>query len=103
MDHEEFDGTVFYSQQVVEKALKALWIKRFNKVAPRVHDLNFLAERLNLSSEFLEICKDLTNIYVEARYPDANTVIPAERFFKEEVYNFLQEVDKILKWIKKNI
>jgi HEPN domain-containing protein len=38
----------FYSQQAVEKALKALWIKSKRELAPRTHDLTELASGLGV-------------------------------------------------------
>ena len=94
-----YSVVMFLCQQSIEKGLKALWLERFNK-APKVHDLKFLAKKLDLPEEFLESCKDLTNVYVETRYPDA-ALNPANKFSDEEASNYLKKSGEIIKWIEK--
>lgn len=98
----DYYACVFWSQQAVEKALKALYLKRFNEL-PKIHDLTIFAKKLDLSSNLYENCEDLTNVYTETRYPDMSDIIPAKKFTKEEATEFLEKAKEVIKWIKENI
>jgi len=74
----QYDGVAFYAQQTVEKVLKALFLQEFDDIK-KVHDLSYLSTKLGAPQKIKEICSVLTQVYVETRYPDASTVIPAEK------------------------
>lgn len=95
-----FDGAMFYSQQSIEKALKALIIKT-KKQLPRIHDLLALSKMANCSKEIIDKCKIINPYYIETRYPDFLGKIPAESFEKEEVKRVLKLTKEVLEWIKK--
>jgi len=42
---ERFSYAIFLSEQAVEKALKSLYLKKFNEI-PRIHDLTVFAKTL---------------------------------------------------------
>ena len=42
----DYDDVAFYCQQAVEKGLKALYITKFQKAPPKVHDLTLLCDHL---------------------------------------------------------
>ena len=72
LESERFLYVLFCCQQAVEKALKALVVKRTSDFPPRVHNLIHLAETAGVElqegqSEFLG---DLTAFYVRSRYPE---------------------------------
>ena len=94
---------LFLCQQSIEKSLKALWLKKNNKEVPKTHDLMYFAKKLDLPENFNTVLEDLSSIYLESRYPDMSIKIPGKKFSKEEAKNFIQETDKILRWIKKNL
>ncbi len=50
-ENKKYDGAAFYCQQAVEKALKAVYIQQ-NQNLIRVHDLVFLAKKLNIQFQF---------------------------------------------------
>ncbi len=56
---EKYRAAAFFSQQAAEKALKALYIKRFRKLK-KAHDLFLLATELNLPGDLVELCKELS-------------------------------------------
>lgn len=58
------------TQQSMEKALKALFIKRKNRI-PKIHDLSFLGKELELPEHLQKSCNEITPYYMETRYPDA--------------------------------
>lgn len=94
----KYKDTSFYCQQSVEKALKALFLKKHQKVI-KVHDLVKLAKELNLSEELIKDSERLTVVYVDTRYPDIGT----RQYTKSETLEDLKTAERILKWIKKNL
>jgi len=90
------------AQQTVEKALKALYIKKFNELI-KTHDLVFLANKLKLSERFIELCDKLDKVYVMTRYPDASGKLPFQTFSKEDSLNDIKIAEEIVRWIKKEI
>src|SRR3989338_8714674 len=58
------------TEQCVEKALKSLFLKK-NGTIPKVHDLVFLAKKLDLPEKLFQYCKQISPLYMPARYPDA--------------------------------
>lgn len=96
---EKFDGTIFFGQQTVEKALKALWIREKKTEVPRYHDLLFFFKRLELPSRFKTACEDLTGGYITTRYPTSLQI----SFTKEETKFLLEKSEEILLWVKKKL
>jgi len=89
--------SAFLCQQSVEKGLKALYIKKFQKLL-KIHDLVKLAKKVEANIEILEICAELNPIYIETRYPDVPT-----SYNKEDIKKLLNNTEKVLKWIKMNL
>ena len=54
----DYDGVAFYCQQTVEKSLKALYITKFKKNPPKVHDLTLLCDYVEKVPEKRD-CKKL--------------------------------------------
>lgn len=101
-ENKKYDGAAFYCQQAVETALKALYIQRYQDLI-KVHDLVFLAKKLNIPVPILDYCIKLNKVYVETRYPDTSGIIPAKRFSEEEIKNYLELAGKTLKWLEQNL
>ena len=95
-----YSYAIFLSEQSVEKALKSLFLKEFGEI-PRVHDLTVLAKKLKVPDKLYGHCEDLTNVYMETRYPDVSEVIPAEKFTRDEANSFISKAEEVLEWIKK--
>ncbi len=90
------------AQQALEKALKALYIKRFNELK-KTHDLVFLANKLDLPEDLRGVCKELDPLYLQTRYPDATGNLPSELFDKADTFNFISLADEVMEWIEKAI
>lgn len=89
---------LFFCHLVVEKALKAHYVKRVEEVAPRSHNLIFLSEQANLTFDdntqiFLGI---LMKYQLQGRYPDYNPIIPDQIRIDE----YLNKTKDLLKWLK---
>ena len=97
-NNRKYDGTTFYCQQAVEKSLKALSLKRFNKIR-KIHDLVELGKEVNLPDDLLNRAKELTQAYIYSRYPDIGRV----KNIKGVADNYLKYTAEIIKWVKKNL
>lgn len=96
--NKRYEAAAFYCQQSVEKALKALLMKRTGKMR-RIHDLVELGSDINLPEEILDDLKELTMAYVYSRYPD----VKQELDLKEKVSHFLDVSKKTLRWVEENL
>ena len=61
--NKKYDGTAFYCQQAIEKALKALALKEKNNIK-KIHDLVQLGKDINLPNNLLDHCKKITQSYI---------------------------------------
>ena len=93
---------LFFCHMTVEKYLKALIIKTYQKMPPRSHDLEFLAEKagLNLEIENLDFLTELNGFNLETRYPDEKFEIykKATRAFTKK---YLMKTDEFITWLRK--
>lgn len=92
----KFEAAAFFSQQAVEKGLKALYIKKFGELL-KTHDLVLLAKKVGLPEELIELCKNLTPAYIYTRYPDVEDIKNMSAVAKELV----GQAQEVLKWIEK--
>lgn len=90
----------FMCQQYLEKTLKAIYLKKFGKEAPRSHNLLHLAKKVDLKLEkkIEEFFLELTSYYIECRYPDYQKKIAAV-FNKNQAKKIMQETQEIFKWL----
>ncbi|MBU4436939.1 MAG: HEPN domain-containing protein [Candidatus Altiarchaeota archaeon] len=98
MDSKDYYASSFFSQQAVEKALKALYVKKFNELV-RVHDMVFLARELELPRDLIDAAKRLNPVYVESGYPDVSGSLSAYSYAGEDASEDLSDVNKIIKWL----
>jgi len=96
--------TAFFSQQAVEKALKALFFVVRREEPPHVHTVTELYRLLKdagfvLSPELEEQLYIFNKYYTVTRYPDAANGLPSETVDKieaERAYSLALEVVKIV-------
>jgi len=93
----EYHVSAFLAQQAVEKALKALHIKKTGDF-PKIHDLTRLARTISAPNEIVRLCAEITPAYTATRYPDV-----AEDFSREEVDELIKSAEKVIEWVKKLI
>ena len=91
-----------FSQQAVEKALKAYYIKKFKELK-KTHDIVYLANELSLPHKLVDYCKQLNPIYSQSRYPDASGELPSQMFLEEEAQEFINYSEEVLNWIRKKV
>ncbi len=92
-----YEWACFQAQQSVEKALKSLYIKKFNELI-KTHDLIFLAKKINASKEIISYCSKMNPSYMDTRYPDL-----AKNYFEENTKEILILAKDIVSWTKNNL
>ncbi len=97
-NNKKYDGAVFFCQQSIEKASKALFLKRNNKIK-RIHDLVELGKDIKLPDNLMHYCKEITQAYIYSRYPD----IEEPKEIKEISSKFIEHTKEILGWIEKQL
>ncbi len=99
----DYYASVFWSQQAVEKGLKALFIFKENKPILKVHDLTLLCDKVHAPEKIYKIAEKLTPSYIFARYPESADEIPARMYNKDQTNEFLTLAKEALLWIKKEL
>ncbi|QGG49252.1 HEPN domain-containing protein [Heliorestis convoluta] len=94
---------LFFCQQAIEKALKAVYYEKFNETPPRKHDLIVLAKEVNLLSQLNESQQDfldtLSFYYIESRYAEDRESL-SKSCTKEVTKDTLQKSGEMLEWLK---
>ncbi len=96
-----YDYSSFWCQQAAEKALKTLLLNRGHELI-KTHDLVLLARKLDAPEDIIRICKELTPVYVETRYPDL-VEEDFKKFTSKETEEDIKKMEAIIEWVKKNL
>jgi HEPN domain-containing protein len=100
----DYSWALFMGHLVVEKLLKAYYVKHADTIVPHVHNLLLIAEKsnLNLNDEQKDFLQTVTRFNIKARYDDFKF-----QFYKQCTENFTSEwIEKIKEfriWIKKEL
>ncbi len=99
---ERYFYAVFMCHLSIEKALKGLYVKRFNKTPPKTHNLIYLIEFINIDipENHYDVIFTLNRISVPARYPNNLQTILKE-FNKSKTIEVIEQSKEVLKWLKK--
>jgi len=105
MDHlyekKDYSYALFFGHLLLEKVLKALFLKKKKSIPPYKHSLPLLIEKIGLKIDekqesFLE---EVSDFNIEARYPDIKF-----SFYKKctKLYTDgkIREIKEFYKWIK---
>ena len=70
IDSKDYSWALFLSHLVIEKTLKAIYVKKLQKHAVFTHDLLRLASKigLDISDEYVEWLDEITTFNINARY-----------------------------------
>ena len=93
----------FLSQQAVEKALKALFIKKLKKSPGSTHSLIYLGKEVNIPDNLIENLRKLTPDFVISRYPDITQTLPYELYDEKTAKEKIELAREVLKWIEKQL
>ena len=88
----------FLCQQAVEKAFKALLLKKTGTIR-KIHDLVELGKDLDIPNHLLAQVKELTLAYIYSRYPD----VKQEPNLKEKTNQFLKSSKEAVQWVEENL
>lgn len=92
-------AVVFFCQQTVEKALKALFLEQKKTSPGTTHSLLFLATETNVPKKFYVFLRRLTPQFVNTRYPDAAFDAPVHLYDQVLAEEFLKETEELFRWI----
>jgi HEPN domain-containing protein len=91
----------FMCHQVIEKALKGLYVKQHNKIPPYTHNLLTLCAdlNLNLTKEQQDFFTELNPLNIEARYPEMKEKL-GKAVSKKKASILLEDTKSTYKWLK---
>lgn len=98
----DYYACVFWCQQAVEKALKALCLLRFREI-PQGHSILYLSQKVNLPKELLSGIRELNPEYLTTRYPDMVEGVPADLYDEEIAEKHYSTAKKVLQWTERLI
>ena len=93
----KYKSAAFWCQQCIEKAMKALLIKKTNNF-PKIHDLTRLAKLNNAPIKIIELCAKINPAYIASRYPDS-----PKKYTEEECEQIIKYCEEVLAWTEKNL
>ncbi|MFH1425430.1 MAG: HEPN domain-containing protein [archaeon] len=97
----KYEHSSFWCQQATEKALKALLLDKKQELI-KTHDLVLLAKKLDAPENIVQLCKQLTSVYIETRYPGVSKD-GFRKFTKKETEEDIKTMGGILKWVRENL
>ncbi|MBI4330128.1 MAG: HEPN domain-containing protein [Chloroflexi bacterium] len=97
-------NAVFMCHLAIEKALKGLYAKKFQKDPPKIHNLNYFAEAIGieLSEDLRDFMDNLNTVSVPARYPDELKRLLKE-YTPEPTKNVLKRTKELLRCLKEKV
>jgi len=99
----EYLHCLFFCQQTIEKALKAVYHEKYNKTPPRKHDLEVLADAAGVLSQLdeskLDFLDTLSLYYIESRYAEDRDAL-AKNCTRTVTKAALEQTEEIFEWLK---
>ncbi len=94
---EDYHWSLFIGHLVIEKLLKAIYVKDVDTNPPKIHDLLRLAEKttLELTEEKRDLLDLITTFNISTRYPDYK-----QSFYKKCTNQFASENIKKIKELR---
>jgi len=97
---------LFFCQQAIEKALKAVYHEKYNKTPPRKHDLEVLADAADILTELderkLDLLDALSLYYIESRYTEDRDAL-AKNCTQAVTKVMLEQTGEIFEWLKNTL
>jgi HEPN domain-containing protein len=80
---------IFMCHLSLEKTLKGLFIKRTNKIPPKIHNLNYFVNKINLiwSNDYQVFLKKMDSLSIVTRYPEDLQAIITLYYLQESYHN----------------
>jgi HEPN domain-containing protein len=97
----DYHYCLFIAHLVLEKALKALYVKNIDKDTPYKHNLYYLSEKCNLklNDEQKKFLITVTSFNMEGRYPDKKFLF-YKRCTKEFTTEWFNKIKEFYTWLK---
>ena len=98
----KYDWCLFITHLVLEKTLKAVFVKNNqNKIPPKIHNLVRLAELslLNLNEKQRIFLDEVNDFNLEVRYPEYKEEF-YKNYSKEIAEKYLLESKEFIEWLK---
>ncbi|MEW5693368.1 MAG: HEPN domain-containing protein [Candidatus Hydrogenedentota bacterium] len=99
--HGYYIWSLFIGHLVIEKMLKAFYVKDNFKIPPKIHNLLILAEstRINLTSEQKKLLFEINGFNIETRYPEEKMTFYkiCDQKFANEYFTKIKELYLCLK------
>jgi HEPN domain-containing protein len=93
----------FMCHQAVEKLLKAVYVKKYNKMPPFIHKLDKLIElgglKKILSEDNYDLMDELSPLNIQARYPAYKETI-YKLITKDKAEEVLSKTGDFIEWLK---
>lgn len=99
-----YNYTIFMCHLSIEKALKAIYFKKFQTDPPRVHNLLFFIEKCELKPdrELYDFIFTLSGLSVPTRYPEQLKKVLAT-YDEGKTRVILKKTGELLQWAKENL
>lgn len=96
--------TVFMCHLSIEKALKGLYVLKFQKNPPKIHNLNYFYEKIGiqLKKDLENFLDNLNDLSVPTRYPDELERLLKD-YKKENTKEVLKKTKELLTCLKKKL
>jgi HEPN domain-containing protein len=100
----DYDWSLFIGHLVIEKLLKAYYVKHGDGNYPQIHDFLRLADRagLILSNEQKDILDEVTGFNISVRYEDYKKEF-RNKCTVEFAKEYIDKIEEFRKWIKKKL
>jgi HEPN domain-containing protein len=97
---ERYLYVLFCCQQAVEKALKAVIVKKTGELPPRIHQLVRLVELARVAAEERQVdfLRELSNYYIPSRYPEEAAELGAD-VAQEDTRRVLAQSREFIQWL----
>jgi HEPN domain-containing protein len=95
---------IFMCHLSIEKALKGIYFKKFQKDPPKTHSLTFLLEinELEIPAELYPFLMKLSAVSVPTRYPEQLREMQ-KAYDRERTENFIAQSKEVLEWLKRKL
>ena len=100
----KYDWCLFAAHLMIEKVLKAFWVRDATKPVPYIHNLTKLAKEttLTLSEEHIQLLQEVQTFNILTRYPDYKFAF-YKRCTKEFTSTWLQKSSELYQWLLSQI
>ena len=94
----------WFAQQAAEKSLKALYIEQRGVMAPRTHDLRYLAAEVSVPAALQAEIQRLNQTFDLVRYPDYTSGrAPVDEISASRAAGHLADAERVVIWIGQQI